>query len=369
MSTSSAVKARGNLSIVVGGQFGSEGKGAVAGWLARAGEDRGRGEVTVAVRVAGPNAGHSAMDLKGKVWPLRCIPVMAVTNLTCQLVLAAGSEINEKVLLDEITELEAAGIPILNRLSIDWQATVLTDGHIHQESDGDINSRLGSTAKGIGAARADRIWRTAPVWGLVTDEYHDVQVAGMDTVDWLRQLLADPGEHVVIEGTQGFGLGLHAGLYPKCTSSDCRAIDFAAMAGITPWTDAGECDVWVTLRTHPIRVAGNSGPMYKETSWEALSNATNGYIKPEKTTVTHKTRRVGEWDEDLAREAVKANGGPSCRVALTFFDYWFPDLCGEQDVNALTDVHWGAIQEVERQINARVHYLGTGPGDGIQIYR
>lgn len=353
---------KGKLSIVVGGQFGSEGKGAVAGWLARG--DRGLGFVTAAVRVAGPNAGHSAMDANGKVWALRCIPVMAVTNPDCMLVLAAGSEIDPAVLDAEIEMLELGGINVTDRLYIDEQATVLTPEHIEQEGGygGHLTKAVGSTGKGIGAARADRLWRKARLWGDVYPGH-----ASTDTVTTLREHLSDPYTHVVIEGTQGYGLGLHAGYYPKCTSSDCRAVDFAAMAGITPWTDVNATDVWVTLRTFPIRVAGNSGPLHEELTWEQLADETDGYVRPERTTVTKVERRVGRWDPVLAAEAVKANGGRHAQIALTFFDYWYPELAGCQSTDDLKDHHFDHIERIEREIGASVAYLGTGPGDGIHI--
>ena len=69
------------------------------------------------------------------------------------------------------------------------------------------------------------------------------------------------------------------------------------------------------LRTLPIRVAGESGPLFAETTWEQLADESNGYIRPERTTVTNLIRRVGRWDSELAREAVQANGGvPTVRA-------------------------------------------------------
>lgn len=364
----------GTLDIVVGGQFGSEGKGAIGAWLAReAGCD-------VAVRVAGPNAGHSAYDDQGRKWALRQIPVAAVANPHCAIVLGAGSEIDEHVLYHEIAMLENAGIPIRNRLYIDQSATILTGDHIAQESGGDINTRLGSTAKGIGAARADRIWRQAQTWGSepleldpVSLEEPDadigvISVGGTDTAHMLRQDLTLLHRRVMIEGTQGYGLGLHTEYYPQCTSSDCRAVDFAAMAGVTPW---GDMDVrtWLVCRTFPIRVAGNSGPLHAETSWEALAKETNGYIQPEKTTVTQKVRRVGEWDNRLVADAVEANGGAAAgvRIALTFFDYWYPELAGTTDPGQLSQAHLNAIHIVERSAGAKVELLGTGPNSAVYL--
>ena len=167
---------------------------------------------------------------------------------------------------------------------------------------------------------------------------------------------------MLLEGTQGYGLGLHAGNYPYCTSSDCRAIDFCAMAGVNPWDpEVKTFDIFVVLRTYPIRVAGNSGPMKGETSWEELG------FEPERTTVTQKIRRVGTWDADLARAAVVANGGaPTVKIALTMFDYVFPD------VKNTTDFEWTPqiqeyVQRVQREVLAPVTLIGTGPSTMAEI--
>lgn len=350
----------GKLQIVVGGQFGSEGKGAVAGHLAR--EDKR----TVAVRVAGPNAGHSAIDDWGRKWALRQIPVAGVTNLDAPLVIGAGSEIDEEVLHSEIMALEEAGIPVWQRLYVDNQATII-DQH-HKDDEAELTGRLGSTAKGIGAARAARAMRTATLWGHPQGENEGLGgVHGCDTQALLRNWLHD-GRTVMLEGTQGYGLGLHAGYYPFCTSSNCTAVDFAAMAGVTPWDPVvNEVETWVTLRTYPIRVAGNSGPLQGEVSWDYLAQTSRGHIGEERTTVTQKVRRVGTWDPDLARAAVAANGGGSVSVALTFLDYWFPELAGATRARDLKGEHAEAIVEVEKQVGAPVKYVGTGPDTCIWL--
>ena len=75
----------GRVTVVVGGQYGSEGKGHVTAQLT--------GGRDVVVRVAGPNAGHSAYDPRGVLWKLRQIPVGAVWS-NGPVVIAAGSEID-----------------------------------------------------------------------------------------------------------------------------------------------------------------------------------------------------------------------------------------------------------------------------------
>lgn len=345
----------GKLEVVVGGQFGSEGKGAVGAELARRAHDD---EVPyAAVRVAGPNAGHSAYDAQGRKWALRQIPVAGVANPYCALVIGAGSEVDEQVLREEVAALDHAGLQVSERLWVDQSATVIEGRHKQAEAEFDLNGRLGSTAKGIGAARADRAMRQAVLYG--GDD--------VDTTALIRRHLADGGT-VMIEGTQGYGLGQHAGFYPQCTSSDCRAIDFLSMAGVSPWDPhVDHLDVWVVLRTHPIRVAGNSGPLSGEMSWDELTERSRGYIQPEQTTVTKKTRRVGAWDAQLARAAVLANGGGACKVALTFFDYWFPELAGATSQAVLEPRHWEMIEQVQDEAGAPVHLLGTGPNSMVWV--
>jgi adenylosuccinate synthase len=134
-------------------------------------------------------------------------------------------------------------------------------------------------------------------------------------------------------------------------------VDFLAQAGISPWDRAVDIfDIWVTARTYPIRVAGNSGPLENETSWEQLG------LEVERTTVTQKIRRVGHFDASLVREAVIANGGaPNVKIALTMFDYIFPELKNQEQVDILSDEQFNYITGIENQVNAKVALIGTGP--------
>ena len=79
--------------------------------------------------------------------------------------------------------------------------------------------------------------------------------------------------------------------------------------------------MWVVLRTFPIRVAGNSGDLYEELSWDQMRGITGiADLEPERTTVTKKIRRVGRFDYQQAWEAIRENGG-NVNVAVTFMDY------------------------------------------------
>ena len=365
------------LEVVVGAQFGSEAKGHVVQRLTERAQRDNRN--TQVIRVAGPNAGHTGYDASGQSWALRQVPVAAVTDGPAVLGVAAGSEIDLPVLLDEYDRLRDAGLFRNKMLWVSAEATMIYDDHKFQETGGhpypvrtedrlakysdDMVQRLGSTGKGIGAARAERIMRQGN--RLIDDK---------DAIDELgkRQIAIadsrhiptdgmDPQGHLIIEGTQGYGLGLHAGFYPKCTSSNCRAIDFMAMAGVNPM-EFRVFDIWAVARIFPIRVAGNSGPLRDETSWAELG------LPEERTTVTKKIRRVGMPDWGLVRDAVRANGRRNTILAVTMLDQLYPfmrdktipmDLAefGNEQRMAVTST----MVDIERETGAPIGLVTTGP--------
>jgi len=345
----------GEIVVVVGGQFGSEGKGEVAGWLAR--EAYKSGEDLIAVRVAGPNAGHTVSDpdRPGEQIALRQIPVAAVTHPDAQLVIAAGSEIDWAVLQGEIDMLEQEhDIEVQGRLLIDPAATMIDREHTLTEQEMATQGR--STGKGIGAARAARLMRRARTHGRGV-----VPGAGGVTAGIMRDELAK-GAKVLVEGTQGYGLGLHTPYYPLTTSSDCRAIDFLAMAGLSPWgREVDRVTVWVVIRNWAIRIAGDSGPLADETSWEELG------VEPEYTTVTKKVRRVGGFHGEVVRAAVLANGGPGdrVRVALTHLDHQFPMLADWEFSGRIGGDIETWLAERESEISSRISLVSIGPGQMV----
>lgn len=343
------------IQIVVGGQFGSEGKGHAAAELAaREGE-------MLAVRTGGPNAGHTVIGrtlVPGRrassEYKLRTVPVASVVNPRAMVALAARSLVQLDLAEREVKE---TGVP---QLLVDQSATILEPAHIAVE-EGDEALAWGSTRKGIGAARMDRIHRTAQTFG----DGHPVseRLVPCDVAEFARQYL-NLNLTVQIEAAQGYGLGLHTEYYPKTTSADCRAIDALADVGISPWEfpDA-ELEIWLVIRPFPIRVAGDSGPLKFETSWKAMG------LPEERTTVTNKVRRVGAWDPQLVADAVRANGGRGIKLWMNMADHVFPFLGGLTSLGEVfgrdrTRVD-GWINQVEVQTGAPVGALGTGPATAI----
>lgn len=350
---------------VVGGQFGSEAKGHVAAQLAARLSTERLGKKQHQVRVGGSNAGHSAVAADGTVWALRQVPAAAVIDVNADLYIAQGSEVDFTVLQSEVTALDAAGYKVSSRLLIDANATVIEPHHIERENSSDINARTGSTNKGIGAARADRIMRIART----VREVEDFKSLGevCETAPLIHNAQRR-GEHIIVEGTQGYGLGMHTRFYPQTTSGNCRTVDLLAQIGYVPLNKYEPRDIhtWLVFRTYPIRVAGNSGSMDShELTWEELGERTGGYVQPERTTVTKKIRRVAEWNPNIVMQAVQANGGvsPHLHPCLMFIDYFEPKIAGATKFSEML-IHNDLMNDVrhcETHIGKPAAMYGTSP--------
>lgn len=339
---------RGHVLAVVGAQYGSEGKGVIVNHIA----DR----YQIHVRVGGPNAGHSFVH-KGRVWKMQVIPC-GWTNPDAILVLGRGMLVNPKTLVMELWGIEQVDPTIHDRLIIDGQAGVLDPAFELEEGGtaGELHQRIGSTGKGVGAARIARIQRDPSRFKLMRDvaaQYGLERYIVEDTPRYLQDRLAK-GDNILLEGTQGSGLSLIHGPWPYVTSHDTNAAQLAADVGLPPHLVTR---VLLVARTYPIRVAGNSGPLKNELTWEELSRRIGKQVV-ERTTVTNKIRRIGEWDEDLIDRAVTLNGPTS--MAITFMDYLSPADEGKTRWEDLSDTAKRFVDYVERRWQVPVPLIGTG---------
>lgn len=334
------------VTVVVGGQFGSEGKGKVAHFLA---QEMG---ASIAVRVGGPNSGHTVIDPRGNAVILRQLPTASILPDT-MCVISAGSYINPDVLIAEM-RLTSLGT---ERLLIDPNAVVITEAEERQEREGSLRQSIGSTQSGTGAAVLRRISRTP-----------DVTLAGKDerlkpyvkpALPFLRNRLMDK-QRVIIEGTQGFGLSLlHSPYYPYVTSRDTTASGFVSEVGLSP-LDVD--DVVMVLRAFPIRVSGNSGPLPEEVTWQEITTNSGG-AEPivEHTSVTRTIRRVARFHPDVVLQAIMAN--QPTRIFLNHVDYVDRTCCNS---DALTMKATQFVNAVESIIGASINYIGTGPSSVIK---
>lgn len=345
----------GRLDIVIGGQLGSEGKGNYVNHVAS--------EYDIHVRVGGPNAGHSYFfgDEKCVSQSVPC----GWTNKESWLVLGAGAIIEPDTLIKELARFDALQPGVRGRVFVDGNASILShDDHKAEGGvDGELHRRIGSTGEGVGAARLGRLGRDETKHTLARDCKQLIEEPGIYIIEDSQRLLTQSikrGKNVLLEGTQGSGLSFIHGPWPYCTTSETNASGILADCGLAPQLVTG---VLLVVRTYPIRVAGNSGPLYKEISWEELSRRLGKEVH-EKTTVTKKTRRVGEWDPVLFKKAVSLNQPTA--IALGFLDYINPADEGKTDYDSLSRESKDFIHEVEFQAAEEmgwpvpVVFAGTG---------
>lgn len=170
-------------------------------------------------------------------------------------------------------------------------------------------------------------------------------------------------DRVMLEGTQGTGLSLFHGKYPHVTSRDTTVAGCLAEAGISATRVQR---IIMVCRTYPIRVQnpveGNSGDMSQELSWEEIGRRSGHdprvLMEAERTTTTHKQRRVAEFDWELLRNAASLNAPTD--IALTFVDYLSTANGKAMRFEQLTPETIRFTQEVERVSSAPVTLIATG---------
>ena len=346
---------RGKLAVLVGGQYGSEGKGAVAAHIAN--------KYDVHVRVGSPNAGHTFYWGHAK-HVMQSIPCGWV-NPRATIVIGRGALLNMKQLMKELVHIMSYYPDFLSRLQIDAKAGVL-DERFHElegGTHGEMHKRIGSTGEGVGPARMARLSRDPKEFRLfedIAEEYGLEKCMVTNTPKAIAEW-QDNGANILIEGTQGSALSLLHSYWPYCTSIDTNTAGIISEVGIAP---SRVTDVIMVCRTYPIRVAGNSGPMKNEISWEELSRRVGTSLTPEKTTVTKKVRRIAEWDNDLYKQSCILNA--PTEIALMFADYVDPYLFNEKDVSKVL-----ASKELNAFINDHgihnIKYIGTGPRSIVTV--
>ncbi len=336
------------VDVLVGGAYGSEGKGHIASYLAP--------EYDILMRVGGPNAGHKVFE-DPEPYVHHLLP-SGTRRCNAALMLAPGAVLNVPQLLREIADCQVSA----GRLAIDPQAVIIEKEDCQFEKSTLVGS-IGSTGQGVGAATARKILRgaTSPPVRLAKD-VPELKPFIRDTGSILDKAFRD-GKKVFLEGTQGVGLSLHHGKYPHVTSRDTTVSGCLSEAGIPP---SRVRKVVMVCRTLPIRVKSpsrnrTSGYMAHQLTWRGVAKR-SGYNardleRAEHTSTTNKLRRVGEFEWDLFRRAVSLNGPTD--IALSFADYIKRSNTEARRFGQLTADTIRFIEELERVACAPVSLIST----------
>ena len=333
--------------VVVGGQWGDEGKGRVVDLLAQKAH-------VVARYSAGNNAGHTIINELGE-FKLHLVPAgIFYPSKVC--VIGNGVVVDPVVLLQEISELEERGVSVRDRLFISDRAHVLMPWHrLIDELDERLRGggAIGTTGRGVGPAFVDKVGRSGirvadlidrealdqalsflvPYKNAVLEKLYGAAPLSLDTVraeyaDYgsrLAPFVADTGalvhnalangETVLLEGAQGSLLDLDAGTYEYVTSSVPSSLAAGAAIGI----GIGPTQIDTVLgvfKAYNTRV-GN-GPMPTELTDETGDLLREGGPRPEYGSTTGRPRRCGWFDAVAASYSARVNGLTA--AALTRLD-------------------------------------------------
>jgi adenylosuccinate synthase len=334
------VSKAGRNVVVVGTQWGDEGKGKVVDWLT----DHAHGVVRFQ---GGHNAGHTLV-IKGVKTALQLIPSGVMREgVACYI--GNGVVVDPAHLLGEIEKLEKIGIDVRSRLFVSESCPLILPFHVEldrarealREASG--AGKIGTTGKGIGPAYEDKVARRAlRVQDLKHPqrfeiklrellELHNFALAGylkgqplefrpifdqaMQAAEQLTPMMADvgyllhqahrAGANLLFEGAQGALLDIDHGTYPFVTSSNCVAGNAAAGSGVGP--DQLHHMLGIT-KAYATRVGG--GPFPTELPIDVPG--TVGYqlstVGQERGTVTGRPRRCGWLDAAALKRSIIING-------------------------------------------------------------
>lgn len=271
--------------MIIDGQYGSTGKGLIAGWLGRRAKD-----LDLTVTNAGPNAGHTYVTDGGEEILAFHLPVSGlVSPYKPAMYLSAGCIIDPNVLQQELTKFQK--YHATERISVHPRAAIVSDiDRTAEKSEVAGTGFLGSTQKGVGSALARKIMRRAR---LAADDPNVKHLV----MDRPTELDRPETRTIIMEVPQGMDLSLNHGLaYPYCTSREVSVAQALSDLGVHPYALG---DVILSIRTLPIRVGhiydaagnkiGDSGPFWpdqQELDWKDLG------VAPELTTVTKRPRRI-----------------------------------------------------------------------------
>ncbi len=320
--------------IIVGGQWGDEGKGKVVAYLAK----KDKPDIVARAGV-GPNAGHT-VTVSGRKYGLRLTPSGFVYP-KARLLIGAGVLVNPAVLMKEISELG-----VEKRIGVDMRCGIIEEAHITREKSSKYLSRsIGSTCTGCGEANMDRANRVLKL----AKDADSLKPYLTDAALEVNQALRNR-KKVYVESSQGFGLSLFYGTYPYVTSKDTTASAAAVDVGIGPKSVK---EVLIVFKSFPSRVG--AGPFPTELSEEEAKKL--GI--EEYGTVTGRKRRTGIFDFEGAKYAAMINS--ASQIVITCLDYVDRTCIGVRDYSKLTPKAKSFIEDVEEKLGIPVTLISTGP--------
>jgi adenylosuccinate synthase len=334
-------KSRGRNVVVIGTQWGDEGKGKVVDWLT----DHAQAVVRFQ---GGHNAGHTLI-IGGKKTILRLIPSGIMhPQVTCYI--GNGVVLSPEALFKEIGELETAGLNVKDRLKISEAATLILPYHVaidHAREQKRGSDKIGTTGRGIGPAYEDKVARRAlrvqdffypaqfaaklkenlDYHNFALTQYYKVDPLNFDQVfaeamsyaDKIKPMVVDvssalyaaeqAGHNLLFEGAQGTLLDIDHGTYPFVTSSNCVAGNAAAGSGVGP---SSLHYILGITKAYCTRVGAGPFPSelydYENPHKQDPVGIRLAEVGKEFGSVTGRPRRTGWLDAAALKRSIQING-------------------------------------------------------------
>ncbi len=331
---------KGRNVVVVGTQWGDEGKGKLVDWLTESAQGVVRFQ-------GGHNAGHTLV-INGVKTALNLIP-SGIMRPGVKCYIGNGVVLSANRLLEEIEGLEKVGVEVRSRLRISEACPLILPFHAAldvaregaREQGG--SEKIGTTGKGIGPAYEDKIARRAlrvqdlkhpdrfaaklrvllELHNFVLTQFLKAPAVEFDAVfadamryaDLVRPMMADvsrelneahaAGANLLFEGAQGTLLDVDHGTYPYVTSSNCVAGNAAAGSGVGPGLLHYVLGI---TKAYCTRVGG--GPFPTELDWQTPGDPGHhmSTVGAERGVVTGRYRRCGWFDAALLKRSAQVNG-------------------------------------------------------------
>lgn len=357
-----------NLDIVVDAFWGSSGKGKLAASLA----DRVKYNNLSSSNY--PNAGHTT-EIDGMRFVTKALPASHITCPEATVWLTPGSGVNMEQLITEFIWHEP-------QINVHERAVIMNHTHKAREEAENSVKGIASTLQGCGVAMCDKILRKEPLLfqhlgrdGLpaILDEKLDVLPPDLWVENVITKMLRS--ETWLHEVSQGYALSIDWGSdYPHCTSRNCGASQAMEQLGLPP--HYGPRDVWLNVRTYPIRVGNledgflthSSGPFTDKSTEVSIMDIFARAEIPEKhwdyikkletTTVTKRQRRMATIDFAYLKRVALANG--ATKIALNFAQYLDWKDHKLQDPRKLSYATRAFIDTIEEVTGVPVCWVGTG---------
>lgn len=325
------------VDVIVDLQFGSTGKGLIAGYLST------KNNYDIVISANMPNAGHTFIDAQNQKMIHKVLPSGICSPGLDFVLIAPGAIFNFERLVWEVSQAISFGYNFT--VLIHEHAMILEDYHKYSEKFKGYKN-IGSTQQGSAAAMIEKIRRSGGI--LVRHKLGNLMTGSVRVISHAEYInVLYTSKRILAEGAQGYSLGINAGFWPYCTSRDCTpARILSDMYVPIPWVER----VIGTARTFPIRVGGTSGPGYRdqcELTWDKVG------VEPEKTTVTNRERRIFSFSKRQIWESMII-----CQPNEIFLNFCNYLKDKPYDLEKITTT----IDRLGKRFGrGRVRYFGWGP--------